>query len=434
MLISYPELKDLIVLVLSKIENLTIFLLLSSAQNSCVSVPGELWLGRLSVVRQVCLHFLIIRGLNKAKKTLKQIIWRHPMELEFKKDFEQAKQNWSKFWEGKMHRPILRLTAPKENAAVTPWPNCYAHGQKSRSIEEWLDQVEAYVSSHVFIAEAIPAYLVSFAPDHFSALLGADIRLHPDSDRTAWVDPFVDNWNDAEIKFRKDGFWWERTVAFMRAFRKRFDGRVLLSPPNIQGGLDCLAAIRGVNELLLDILDCPEKISLALQSVNTAVDQVRAAFAAELDIPAYGFVNRHMFYSSQLIDVPQCDFSCMISPEMFREFQMPALEHELAELGSCDYHLDGPGAIKHLEAICELDKVQVIQWQPGAGEAADQDWWQLYQKIDSLGRGHYIFKDIKLGKRIWNELSSRKVFIDCCCQSRREAMQILEEFEKTSAA
>ncbi|MCK5127559.1 MAG: hypothetical protein KAR42_14985 [candidate division Zixibacteria bacterium] len=354
------------------------------------------------------------------------------MELEFKKDFKIAKENWGRFWEDKLHRPALQLIVPKENCSTTAWPRCYKYARGD--VEQLLDKVEAYVSNHYFIAEAIPAYVIAFAPDHFSALLGADIHLHPNSDQTVWVEPFVSDWDDTEIIFQTDGFWWQRTVEFIRAFRKRFDGRVLLCPPNIQGGLDCLSAIRGVNELLLDIIDCPDKIKAVLVSVDKAVKQVQAAYADELDIPIYGCVNRHMFYSDEMISVPQCDFSCMISPEMFRIFQMPILESELLNLGQCDYHLDGPDAIKHLETICELDKVSVIQWQPGAGEAAEQDWWPLYQKIDSLGMGHIIVKNDKgsLGKRIWNELSSKKVFIDCYCQTKKEAMQILDEFENLS--
>lgn len=354
------------------------------------------------------------------------------MELEFKKDFEIARENWGKFWEDKMHRPALQLIAPRENCDIQPWPKCYKYGRGD--VEQLLDEVEAYVSSHHFLAEAIPAYVIAFAPDHFSALLGADIHLHPESDQTAWVEPIIADWDKDEIKLQTDGFWWQRTIEFIRAFRKRFDGRVLLCPPNIQGGLDCLSAIRGVNELLLDMIDCPDKVKAALESVDVAVKEVQAAYADELDIPTFGCVNRHLFYSTKMISVPQCDFACMISPEAFREFQMPALESELADLGQCDYHLDGPDTIRHLETICELDKVDVIQWQPGAGEAAEKDWWPLYQKIDSLGMGHLIFKNDKgaLGKRVWEELSSKKVFIDCHCQTEKEAMQILHEFENLS--
>ena len=29
------------------------------------------------------------------------------MELEFKKDFDEARKNWRLFWDGKLNRPII---------------------------------------------------------------------------------------------------------------------------------------------------------------------------------------------------------------------------------------------------------------------------------------------------------------------------------------
>jgi hypothetical protein len=78
----------------------------------------------------------------------------------------------------------------------------------------------------------------------------------------------------------------------------------------------------------------------------------------------------------------------MISAEMFRAFGIPSLRNECAGLDAAEYHLDGPDAIRHLEAVCEIDKIKVIQWQPGAGEAARRDWSELYARIDRLGKGH----------------------------------------------
>jgi hypothetical protein len=74
----------------------------------------------------------------------------------------------------------------------------------------------------------------------------------------------------------------------------------------------------------------------------------------------------------------------MISPEMFREFGLPSLKHECDMLAGVVYHLDGPDAIRHLPAVSEIEKVKMIQWVPGAGEAAKKDWTALFQQIDDL--------------------------------------------------
>ncbi len=356
------------------------------------------------------------------------------MELEYKPDFESTRRQWDDFWAGRMERPLLSLRAPKQpGASLTPPPKSQAYGKEGK-VEDWLDTLENYFDNTLFLNEAVPAVPVSFAPDHFSTLLGSDIHLNPDNPETGWVEPFVEDWDKAEIKLRKDGYWWERTFEFIRAFRRRFDGRAMLCPPNIQGGLDCLSAIRGNQELLFDLIDCPEKVEEALGRVNQAVRELQNIYKEEMDVAAQGSVNRHLFYSSdQLIGVPQCDFSCMISQDMFRHFQLPALREELKQLGDSDYHLDGPDAIQHLEAICELDKVTVIQWQPGAA-SMDQDWTWLYDRIDALGRGLIIVGEdaIEKAEKLWRRLNSRKLAVFSVYESVEEAEKITEKFNNLS--
>jgi hypothetical protein len=118
-------------------------------------------------------------------------------------------------------------------------------------------------------------------------------------------------------------------------------------------------------------------------------------------------------YSRGVIDVPQCDASCMISPELFERFELPSLAHELAGLDASIYHLDGPGAIRHLEAICSLEKLDMIQWVPGAGQD-DKDWSDLRRRIDELGKGQIYQASANLGasevKTVWESFSSRKLY------------------------
>jgi len=161
------------------------------------------------------------------------------------------------------------------------------------------------------------------------------------------------------------------------------------------------------------LLDVPEKVLDALRRVDRAVDDVRAALAEALDVATYGSLNRFGMYSRGVIDVPQCDASCMIGQEMFERFELPSLAHEVAGLSASIYHLDGPGAIRHLEAICSLEKLDMIQWVPGAGQD-DKDWSDLRRRIDELGKGQIYQAGANLGaseiKTVWEIFSSRKLY------------------------
>jgi len=349
------------------------------------------------------------------------------MELEFKPDFEHARQRWAQFWRGESTRPLLWAVRPKAGAEPVARPGCYqcAFGD----IEPVIEQAIQWAATHEFLDGAIPSYQVTFAPDHFAALLGADLRNAEGSSATNWIQPFVEDWDDVDIRFQPEGRWWRRTAEVIERFRRRCDGRLIIYGTHLQGGLDCLVALRGAQELLADLLDVPEKVLAALRQVDKALDDVRAAMAEALDLAACGSLNRFGMYSRGLIDVPQCDASCMVSAEMFERFALPSLAHEVDGLDASIYHLDGTGAIRHLEAICSLEKLDMIQWVPGAGQD-DKDWSDLRRRIDELGKGH-IYQSGNLTASevtaIWESFSSRKLYFQVRADVHDELKALLPE-------
>lgn len=351
------------------------------------------------------------------------------MQLEFKPDFEIARARWRRYWaEGCSDRPVVHIVLPKPGSELIPRPVAY-HILRT-NLDDFADSVLKWAASLEWLGEAIPAYQVAFAPDHAALLLGAEMEVHPDSPETVWIKPFLNRY-DQEIRFQFDGKYWELTVACIRALRKRCDGRLIVFGPNLQGGLDALAAIRGAEQLLFDLFERPDDVKGALARIDRAVRDMRAALADELDCKTIGSVTRHGMYCSGVLDVPQCDFSAMVSPEMFREFGLPSLQHDCAALDAAEYHLDGPNAIRHLPAIAEIRKIRAIQWQPGVGNATLQDWSALYHQIDQLGLGQ-----IRSGCRaevhaLWSALQQRHLLfiakIDDI-QNSDEASRFLDEF------
>ena len=52
--------------------------------------------------------------------------------------------------------------------------------------------------------------------------------------------------------------------------------------------------------------------------------------------------------------ISQCDFCCMIGPEQFDEFVFETLKKEASLIERSFYHLDGPGAVRHLDKIMNV--------------------------------------------------------------------------------
>jgi len=348
------------------------------------------------------------------------------MELEFKRDFERVQRRWDRFWAGENDTPQVGVVLPKEGVEPADKPP-YMSGMTG-DFEPVVDQVLAWAQTHEFLGDALPFYVATFGPDHFSSFLGADLRVNPESPTTSWAVPFVEDWDDVEIRFESDGKWWRRTAAFLQALRRRCEGRVLLTATTPVANLDALSAIRGPERLLMDLVECPAKIQRALDQVCGAYEEILDAVCEETGAEKWGSINRHGMYSTGRIALPQCDFSCMIGPAMFRDFVIPCLERETAVLDAAEYHLDGPGAIKHLEAICSIAWIDVIQWVPGSGEAQSMDWTSLYRRIDELGKGQIRGGDPETIKRLWDEYESRKLFFRMHAETREVAEKALRDF------
>ncbi len=82
----------------------------------------------------------------------------------------------------------------------------------------------------------------------------------------------------------------------------------------------------------------------------------------------------------------QCDFCYMISPAMFARFVLPELESCCNFLENAFYHLDGVGALPHLDMLLGIESLVGIQWVPGAGQSGPQDWLDVLGRIRGAGK------------------------------------------------
>jgi hypothetical protein len=81
-----------------------------------------------------------------------------------------------------------------------------------------------------------------------------------------------------------------------------------------------------------------------------------------------------------------CDFICMISPAAFQQTVLPAVEWECGKLDRSIFHLDGPGALRHLDALLALPRLDAVQWTYGAGQGPASKWIEVYKRIQAAGK------------------------------------------------
>jgi hypothetical protein len=344
--------------------------------------------------------------------------------FEFSNNFMDIKDKWTSFWNNELEEPLFAVTAPKPGVKTISKPTTrnIIEAIIADDISPLAEQIIEWRDSHDFFGAAIPFFYLEFGPDHFSALVGGDLEWNPDSPDTTWSkQPFITDINNTEIKFCKKSKWWERTVKFITELREACDDKVLIAAPTLVSNLDCLCAIRGTQELLLDMVMNPEGVNTALEQINCAHKQIADALHELVGASEYGSITRHGVYSPQRAGVIQCDFSAMISPEMFEGFVIPSIVKETKSYDHCTYHLDGPDAIRHLELICNLDQIGIIQWVAGSGNAATTDWTDLHVKIDNLGKGQILWGKADYMRVLAEKLNSRKLFFIHTASSLEDA-------------
>lgn len=349
------------------------------------------------------------------------------MALVTKPDFELAAAAWTRFWAGECDGPLVGATVLRDGAAPVAKPSAYALGP-DLDIAAFGDELLAWSAAYEFLGAAIPFVYLEFAADQFATFLGAEMTF-PTPGEGGWsTHPFADHdLATLEIAFQREGVWWRKYVAMCEQMMDRLAGRVLIAAPTFVANLDALVALRGSSQVLMDLVDQPDAVTRALAQITAAHGEITDAFANLLDVPTWGSINRHGMYSRAMLNLPQCDFSCMISPAMFRQFVQPCLAIEFGRYGGGEYHLDGPDAIRHLEALCELDDLHVIQWVCGAGNER-RDWSELYRRIDALGKGQILGGPAASLARWAGELQTNRLFWNLRAASRDEALAVLAEY------
>jgi hypothetical protein len=137
------------------------------------------------------------------------------------------------------------------------------------------------------------------------------------------------------------------------------------------------------------MVDQPSAVSRWLKHLTTVWMEAYDELAGLL--PAGCGVRSWLPYWTSRRSYPlQNDFSCMISPALFRELCLPELETLTGALDHAFYHLDGPGAVKQVDALLELPRLRAIQWQPGAGGGTATEWLPLLKRIQAAGKGLLI--------------------------------------------
>lgn len=331
-----------------------------------------------------------------------------PLQLAFKPDAADAQRRMRAYWERELvDRACVGVRAPKDGATPAPRSLIVAD---DFDLPAAVDRFEKWALGMFFGGECMPALMPNYGPDQWAGFLGASLTLVPEMD-TSWAEPLPQGETYLpDLALDPANRWWKAIVDLTRLAAARGEGKFILSTIDTHSNLDCLSALRGPQQLCLDLVERPNDVLRALGQVDALYEPVYDVLYEAGRMRRFGTTSWLEMWSEGRTQAVQCDFACMISPEHFRRFALPSLEREMACLDHAVYHMDGPGQIRHLDDLLALPRLHTIQWVPGAGQPSAPAWIPLLQKIQQAGKSVQVLVSVEEVKALYGQLDPKKTY------------------------
>ena len=255
-----------------------------------------------------------------------------------------------------------------------------------------------------YMGDALPCLFPNFGTSGFVQYTGAVPHYAPD---TIWFNPTLKSPDADQIMFQSDIY--QEHIRMMQKLVKLSKDDYFISMPNHCGILDGLAAIRGTEQLLFDLIEEPDFVKSAVQNlINIQKRAIPGFYETIRKNNRNGITHSWMhLWSEKNIMQIQCDFSVMISPDNYEEFVVTELEKAAEWTDYAVYHLDGQEQIRHLDHILSVDNVKMIQWTPVAGQPHTTAFLPVLQKIQQAGKGLVLMLEPWEVEIVMEQLSSR---------------------------
>ena len=376
----------------------------------------------------------------------------------YKVNMEAAKEKFRNYWAHKnTGRPLMCVIARRPEVEQysdgTPVEGGYldqiCQGKYYNMPEElkWKDMEDKYQNpqrivdryryfcqTHAFLGESFPNLNIDFGPGSLASYLGSEIGFKED---TVWFNKCLDGWDGVpKLTFDPENKWFKKHLQLAKDCQALAGDDFYVDMPDLMENIDVLASLRGAQDILFDLLDEPEMIGERIQEVTDIYYEYYDRFYDIIKDEEGGnaYTVFQIWGPGRTVKL-QCDFSAMMSPEDFRKYIQPSLRTQSENVDHVLYHLDGPAAIKHMDALMEIDGIDALQWTSGdAGpDGTLPDWDVIYDKAIAAGKSIWVkvysgeFEDwIRNVDRIVKKYGSHSLFLLFPEMSMEQAAYLLD--------
>jgi len=355
--------------------------------------------------------------------------------MEYKPEFESLEKYYEAFWNCEVLDRIAASVTGVKKTSQNPFKGWLSPaGVITRPAEKTVELFEEHVRSVYYGGLAVPFFWPNLGPDAFSGFLGADIGLSEDSSSTSWAD-----WKKNLLPCYESAFalsisgenpLYRKNMELLDIASERGENRYLVGVTDLHGGFDSLAVLRGgPDKAATDLFDHPEGVKKTLRLLFQAWRKVYEDYHHVVKDRQKGSITWLDIWAPGKMCALQNDFSCLVSPAMYRDFFLEGLLMEIDYLDYSIYHLDGREALQHLDALLEIPGLNAIQWVPGARFAGEsiEKWFPLYKKIQDKKKSIILYPRPEEIDGVIENLKPEGLMIRTGCGSEEEARGLLKK-------
>ncbi len=372
----------------------------------------------------------------------------------YKPDWDKAKERMDAFWNNEIiDRCCAAIFSPRKNSKFPPFPELQ-WGPWLGGIEEYSDddvegiknwwtdpeqnfnRLKFWFENTYFGGEAAPTTYLNWGAMAMAAFYGCEPKF---TKTTVWYPPIIDDWKTWKWEFdKKNNWYWNRIKEIMRFFIAQNKGDYFVGTPELGTAGDLLSLMRGMDKLAMDLIDYPDEVKKAIDILSdTWIDLHEELYQMTAPVNnGAGVIAWMSLWAPGRHDQTACDFSSVLSPEMFQEFFVPEIKKECRWCEYSTYHLDGQACIRNLlDVLLQIDEVDTIQFTPGTNAPATytKEYIPLYKKIQEKGKRLYLLVKPEEIEPLLKELSPKGLFLCSYAESEDEANSLLKTISKLSA-
>lgn len=256
----------------------------------------------------------------------------------------------------------------------------------------WFDteyQVDSFIENlkgSTVYGDTFPVFYPNLGPSVYASYYGVPLSY---ADVTSWAIHTVSDIDALDIdslKIDRECENWKKIDELTDYALARCKDKFFVGYTDLHPSMDCAVDFTGVNEMCMSLIDNPDKVKEFLNKLCDDFFPVYDYYYNRLEgMPSVSWMG--IPFEGKM-HIPSCDFSSMLSPAMFEEFVLPCVVKEAKAFDHNIFHMDGPGVMRHLDMLLDVNEIRAIQLVQGVGEDEPiMQWLPVIKKIQARGKG-----------------------------------------------